>query len=196
MRRFLIILFLLILVGIALTGCITTSTTPSSKPLTSSTPVTIPSKTPIPIPTKSEIQTSLSKVAYYRTNSGGYDSDNDNDADSIIITPILIDSNGKPMTLSGISMPMDIKIRNTLTEKGHIMPKYKTDLLYGGTLTVTSSPNQKSIISLKNLDFKTIQTYKDSYGVYQFVINSDLYLPDGRTMEYEELVTLTRWNEM
>lgn len=136
------------------------------------------------------------KVQYFQTFSRGYDSNNDKDQDSIIINPILKDSQGNTIKVSGISLPMDIEIRNTFTEKGHIMPKYKTDRLFSGRIIITESPNQESVVSLENINFNNIQTYKDSYGVYAFIIDFKLYLPDGRELTYEEMVSINRWKDL
>lgn len=136
------------------------------------------------------------KVHYFQTFSRGYDSNNDKDQDCIIINPILKDSEGNTIKVSGINLPMDFEIRNTLTEKGHIIPKYKTDSLNSGRMIITESPNQETIVSLANIDFRNIRTYKDTYGVYAFVIDFKLYLPDGRELTYEEIVSINRWKDL
>lgn len=137
----------------------------------------------------------MTEIANYRTNSTTFDSDNDRNPDGIILNPILMDSNGKTISVSGISIPMDIEIRNTQTEKGSVIPSHITDQLYKGKSTVTSSPNQKIIINLKEIDFNNIETYKDTYGVYMFAIDSKLYISNGRILEYQELVPITLWGK-
>jgi len=137
-----------------------------------------------------------SKVNYFQTFSRGYDSNNDKNQDSIIINPILKDSQGNTLKVSDINLPMDIEIRNSYTEKGDIMPKYKTDHLYSGRIIITESPNQKSVISLDNVNFENIRTYKDYYGVYGFIIDFKLHLPDGRELTYEEMVSINRWKDL
>jgi hypothetical protein len=137
-----------------------------------------------------------SKIHYFQTFSRGYDSNNDKNQDSIIINPILKDSQGNTLKVTGINLPMDIEIRNSYTDKGDIMPKYKTDHLYSGRIIITESPNQKSTINIDNINFENIRTYKDSYGVYGFIIDFTLHLPDGRELTYEEMVSINRWKNL
>jgi len=169
------ILFFILILFIAFLGCVSSSDS-STKPVNA--------------------KDISKKVDYFQTFSRGYDSNDDGDDESIVINPILKDSEGNTIKTSGINLPLEIVVRNTYTEKGDIIPKYKTDYLYSGRIFVTESPNQKTAINLETINFNSISTYKDSPGVYSFVIDFTLYLPDGRELTYEELVSLNRWKNL
>jgi hypothetical protein len=131
-------------------------------------------------------------VNYIESWTVPVDSNNDGLEDGLEISLSLLDSNFQKIRVSNINLPLEITVQNTLTEEGHIMPKYKTDVLTKLNFSLQGSPDQKFYVHFKDADFSGLRPYKDTPGLYFLVIEEKLTLPDGRVIEREDVANINR----